>query len=227
MKTGHSLTVMVAVFLAFAVLAPSLLAEPGQYYRYRNEKGVVVIDDKIPPELAPNGYDVITREGILVRRVERELSDEELRLRNTEESRARLREEEARRMQAWDESLLLKYSDLADLEAARERAIRDLQIRISILKSNRSSLKSQIEREQQRAADIERRGLDVPADVSDAIDQMRIEIEDIEASIDARAQEVDEVRAAFQRDIDRFKTLQDRIELRRQISSPSSSGQSY
>ena len=209
--------VITALLLALLVSTDA----SSQLYRYTNDKGVTVIDDKVPPEFVRNGYDVISNNGALIRRVPRQLSEEELELRNTDESRARLREEEEARMQAWDQSLMLRYSSVDDIEAAEKRAMRDLQIRISILKSNLVTIKSQIEREQKRAADIERQGYDVPTDLSKNITTMRLEIEDTEQSIQLRREEIEQVKASFKRDIDRFKTLADRVEMRRTQSSGS------
>ncbi len=199
------------------------LAASGQLYRYLNDKGVPVIDDKVPPEFVARGYDIIRPDGALIRKVPRQLSEEELLLRNTDESRSRFKEEEDRRLQAWDESLMLRYSDLDDIDAAQKRAMRDLKIRISILKSNLVSIKSQIEREQQKAADIERRGGTVPEDLSKNINTLRLEIEDTEQSIVVRNVEIEAVKASYQRDMDRFKTLLERVEMRRQQSVPAPS----
>jgi hypothetical protein len=192
---------------------PSLLAQ--NLYRYSNHDGVQVIDDHIPPEFVAKGYDILSPSGTLLKSIPRQLSEEELLLRNTEESRARLREEEEQKMQAWDESLLLRYSDVADIEAARERSVRDLKIRISILKSNLLSFKGKIERQQAEAADIERSGEKVPQSLLDNIDSLKMEIEDIEAAIALRQEEINKVETSYQRDIDRFAKLQNRIQMRR------------
>lgn len=220
--------------LATGLLFPTILfvalsAEAtSQLYRYHNANGVPVIDDNVPPEYASKGYDIIRPDGTLIKRVPRQLSEEELRLHNTDESREQLRIEEEERMRAWDESLLLRYSDVSDIEAAESRALRDLNIRISILKSNLSSMKGQVEREQQKAADIERRGVDVPEEIVRNINTMRLEIEDIEQSIAVRREEVQSVKASYQRDIGRFETLIDRVNMRRkQSQSSSSSSKSY
>ncbi len=149
----------------------------------------------------------------------RQLTEEELRLRNTDESRERLKKEDAERLRAWDESLMLRYSSLEDIEASQNRAMRDLKIRISIQKSNLITIKSQIEREQQKAADIERRGGTVPEELSKNIDTLRLEIEDTEQSIAVRREEIETVKASYQRDIERFKTLLDRVEKRRYQSN--------
>ena len=211
------------VLITAALLTVMSGMASAQLYRYTNDKGVTVIDDKVPPEFIPNGYDVLGANGALIRRVDRQLSEEELKSRNSTEARKRLREEEEMRMQSWDQSLLLRYSSVDDIEAAKKRARRDLEIRISILKSNLASTKSQIEREQKRAADIERRGAMVPEELSKNIATMRLEIEDIEQSIKLRRVEVDQSNASFESDIARFKTLIDRVEMRRAHSPTSES----
>lgn len=205
-----------AVLLVFC--ADALAA--GQLYRYVNDKGIQVINDAIPPEFVSRGYDIIQEDGTLLRRVPRQLSEEELSLRNTDESRRRLQEEEEERMRAWDESLMLRYSSIEDIEASEQRAMRDLQIRISIQKSNLISLKAQVEREQQQAADLERRGIDVPDDLSTTIDTLRREVEDTEQSIEVRREEIKEVKASYQRDKDRFATLLHRVEMRQKTRQP-------
>jgi hypothetical protein len=186
-----------------------------QYYRYNNERGIPVIDETIPPEFVAGGYDIITSDGSVIKRVPRQLSEEELRNEGSEAARERLREEEELRLQAWDEMLMLRYSSVEDINAASDRAVRDLYIRISILKSNLMSIKTQIEREQLKAADIERSGQDVPENLTVIIDKLGREIEDTEESIAVRRQEVDETKASYQRDIDRFGLLMDRVNMRR------------
>ena len=192
------------------------LQAANQLYRYVNDEGVSVINFKIPPEFVHKGYDIINPDGSLIRKIPRELSKEELSLRNTDESRARFAEEEEKRLRAWDNSLMLRYSSIEDIEAAQERAMRDLKVRISILKSNLSTIKSQIEREQLKAANIERSGGQVPEEISANIDILRLEIEDTEQSIIARRDEIESVNTAFMRDMNRFATLQDRVNMRRQ-----------
>jgi chromosome segregation ATPase len=185
-------------------------------YRYINEQGNMVIDDDIPIEYVKKGYEIINPDGSVIQRVDRQLSEEELRLHNTDAARAQMKKEEERRLQVWDESLMLRYSSAEDIEAALERAQRDLQIRLSILQANLKSTRSQIEQLQGRAADIERRGQKVPSSISKNLTTLRLEMEDIQDSISVRTHEVDEVNTSYQRDIERFSLLLERVKVRRQ-----------
>lgn len=183
-------------------------AAGNRLYRYVTDKGVVGIDDHVPPEFAKNGYEVLTRDGRVIETVPRQLTGEE-------GARARAAEAEAKRLQEWDKNLLLRYSSVDDIAAARDRALREIDVRLSILRSNLLSVKGQIESEQTKAADLERRGVAVPAAVTTNMEMLKREIADTEEAIAERARDKSAVAASFQKDIERFKALQDVVEFRR------------
>jgi hypothetical protein len=93
-------------------------------------------------------------------------------------------------------------------------------VRISILRSNLASAKAQVEHEQEKAADIERRGGSVPEAISSNIEKLKGEAAGIESSIAERLRDKENTRESYQRDIDRFKTLQDVVNARRSNSNP-------
>ncbi len=149
--------------------------------------------------------------------MQRELSEEE----RQEQDAQRLLEERAlaeeRRLREWDESLLLRYSTVADIEDARERALRELRIRVNILKSNKRALGQQVENYQAQAADIERRGGEVDIERLQVIEDLQREIAATDRAIADRQREIEEVSAAYQADIERFTQLLEVVELRRKL----------
>ena len=108
---------------------------------------------------------------------------------------------------------------MADIEAARERALRDLRIRVNILKSNKRALRQQVENYQAQAADIERRGQQVDAERLKAIEDLQDEIAITDRAIVDRQQEIEKVSQAYQQDIERFEMLLDVVELRRSLAA--------
>jgi hypothetical protein len=199
------------LLLAIATGSPSHAAGK-KLYRYTTDKGVIGIDDHVPPEFAKNGYEVLTPDGRVIEKVPRQLTGEE-------GARARAVEAETKRLQEWDKNLLLRYSTADDIVAARDRALREIDVRLSILRSNLLSIKSQIESEQGKAADMERRGVAVPAALTSNMEMLKREIADTEESIAQRTQDKAAVTASFQKDIERFKALQDVVEFRRRNAS--------
>ncbi|MCR9105313.1 MAG: hypothetical protein NXI15_08495 [Gammaproteobacteria bacterium] len=204
-----------AGLLIVVLTATAATAAAEKLYRYRNAEGNVVVDYRVPAEYVSGGYEVINDEGVVLEIVPRELTPEE---KKAAEIQRKLEEEaraEEERLRQWDESLLLRYSTSADIEAARERALDNLRIRMSILKGNRRSLKQKIENYQAQAAEIERSGREVDKKRLQAISDMQQEIGATERAIADRQREMEELAESFQMDIERFEQLQDMVDLRR------------
>jgi hypothetical protein len=145
-----------AVALLVLSAAPQLHAV--EMYRYVNNDGNVVLGYQVPVEDIKKGYEVLNEDGIVIKDVPRELTEEERKDREAQEKLELEAAAEQERLRLWDESLLMRYSSVEDIEAARSRALSSLLINVSILKSNTRSLKQQVENYQSQAADIERRG---------------------------------------------------------------------
>ncbi|MDH3991654.1 MAG: hypothetical protein OEV47_02020 [Gammaproteobacteria bacterium] len=186
-------------------------------YRYYDGEGKMVIDYRVPAEYAGAGYEVLNEDGVVIKVVPRELTEEEKQQRNALEIQQAAAEAEQERLRKWDESLLLRYSTIADIEDMRERSLRDLRIRVSILKSNRRSLKQQVENYQSQAADLERRGQEVDVDRLQVIEELQREIAATDRAIAERQREIQEVSAGYQADIERFAQLLEVVELRRSM----------
>jgi hypothetical protein len=188
-----------------------------ELYRYTNDQGNMVVDYQVPPEYVPKGYEILNEKGMVIEVVPRELSEEEKANRDIQ---VRLEEEamaEQERLREWDETLLLRYSTIEDIEAARERALSDLRIRVSILKSNKRSLKQQVENYQAQAADQERRGQPVDVKHVTAIEDLQGEIAITESAIVDRQAEIAQVSSDYEADIERFSMLLEVVELRRSL----------
>ena len=201
------------------VLTATDRVEAREMYRYINDKGNTDIDYQVPPEYVHKGYEVLNEEGVVLRVVPRELTEEEKAAWSEQERVEAEARAEQERLRQWDESLLLRYSSVEDIEAARERALRDLRIRLSILKGNKRSLKQQVENYQTQAAAQERAGRAVDMALLTTIEDLQEQIASADRSIVDRQQEIEQVAATYQRDIERFEHLIEMVELRRSMSA--------
>lgn len=208
------------IVAVLAVWAASPLVQAANFYRYTNDYGSIVVDFRVPAEYVNRGYEILNDDGMVIQVVPPALTSEQ---RNNEQAR-RKRELDAsleqRRLQEWDESLLRRYSTVEDIEAARDRALRDLKIRVSILKSNRRSLRQKIENAQARVAEAERVGGKPSSTDLDMIEETKREIDSTERAIADREAQIEAVRADFWADSQRFKQLKEVVELRRSLESP-------
>lgn len=204
-----------ALLLTFPAVAD---AKEQRLYRYRNAEGNVVVGFQVPVESVKGGYEVLNNKGMVLKVVPRELTEEERKSKNAEERQQQEARAEQERLRKWDESLMLRYSVVADIEDAQRRALGDLRVRMSILNNNRRATKRQIETYQAQAADTERAGGDVKVERLRAIEQLQIDIKTIERDIETRKLEIEELSASYEADISRFEMLREAVELRRTLS---------
>ncbi|MBL6703583.1 MAG: hypothetical protein ISQ05_02460 [Pseudomonadales bacterium] len=209
-------SIPIALFVAMLLVSVSTQAD--NLYRYKNDVGGTVVDWRVPPEFAGRGYEVLNAQGQVVEVVPRQLSSGEL---QNKDLVKRLQQEatvERARLAKWDKFLLLRYSTVEDIDAARDRALRDLKIRLSILASNQRTARNRLESVLARVADMERRG-DVPFEQDlDAIAALRADIANTGRAIKEREAQVLEVTDSFDEDRSRFIQLQDVVLLRRSLS---------
>ncbi|HCJ39051.1 MAG TPA: hypothetical protein DHV35_03900 [Halieaceae bacterium] len=209
-------SIPIALFVAMLLVSVSTQAD--NLYRYKNNVGGTVVDWRVPPEFAGRGYEVLNAQGQVVEVVPRQLSSGEL---QNKDLVKRLQQEatvERARLAKWDKFLLLRYSTVEDIDAARDRALRDLKIRLSILASNQRTARNRLESVLARVADMERRG-DVPLEQDlDAIAALRADIANTGRAIKEREAQVLEVTDSFDEDRSRFIQLQDVVLLRRSLS---------
>jgi predicted nucleic acid-binding Zn-ribbon protein len=187
-------------------------------YRYRNAEGNVVVGFQVPVESVGGGYEVLNEKGMVMKVVPRELTEEERQSKHSQEKLQREAIAEQERLRKWDESLMLRYSVVADIEDAQRRALGGLQVRMSILNNNRRAIKRQIESYQAQMADIERAGGNVDVERLRAIEQLQNEIRTIDRDVENRQLEIKELSASYEADINRFGMLQEAVEMRRALS---------
>ena len=166
--------------LSLAVLLP--LSVQAELYRYVDNKGVMVLSRQgVPPELIGKGYEVLNDQGRLLRVVPPAPTREEF---------ARMQADKARASS--DAQLLRLYTNLDDVDRARERKLVELDAVIGVARGNLQSVRTQQANLQSQAADHERAGNPVPEHLLTQIsdlksEQLRLQ-RDLARYKDARAQ---------------------------------------
>ena len=197
---------LVQLLLTLLFIAP-LQVNAQQLFRFTDDNGQLVITDRLPPEVIPKGYEVLDRNGRVTKTVQRQLNAAERAAKQLEDN-ARAADALAKaKLLEWDQSLLRRYSSVADIKHAKARAINDVQVRIDILKNNLESVIAQVASEQSAAADYERRSGSVPQEILDDIAQNKLDVGEAQRLIIVREQELVALITRFDRDIARFTKL--------------------
>jgi hypothetical protein len=120
---------------------------------------------------------------------------------------------EQKRLRQWDESLLLRYSQVDEISQAKNRALRVIDVAISLNKNSLKKLKKDIEVQQVEAAQLEREGEEISETRRVTLIAFKNELQLVVDSIDRRLQEKITLARDYEADIERFKMLRQRLEL--------------
>ncbi|WP_444940388.1 hypothetical protein ACJJI3_17245 [Microbulbifer sp. ZKSA004] len=195
MRVAPIAPLLISTLLLVPVLASG---NSGQVmYRYTDHQGVLVINDAIPPEFVPNGYEILALStGRVIEVVAPQLSPEEY--------RAKLKLEA--QIEA-DRKLLKRYHSIADIESARSRKLAIVEQDMAIMRSNIGSLRRQIVQEEASAARTQRGGREVAPELLQRIADLQKEIEVLEERLNRRAAEADTIGVDFDKAVARYTEL--------------------
>jgi hypothetical protein len=176
-------------------------------YRYKNEQGTTVMTRNLPAKYAKNGYDVIDKHGRVIQTVERQLTAEEFAQKSKTVNLAKQQQAAKEAQEAYDISLLKRFSFVSDIEAEQTRRVEELKTRITILNSNLKAVRQEVDAEYLKAANLERSNRKVGELIQGRIQQLEQQILSTEALLDKHQNDIVELNKEYERDIRRFKEL--------------------
>lgn len=177
---------------------PAGQADQNKLYRYKDEKGQLVIRSTISAERTALGYDILDGKGRLIETVPplvTSLSDK------LEADRLKKEQE------AFDLSLIRRYSFVKDIEVEKKRKITESSVRLSVLKGNLNGIRSELEAAYSEAAESERKGEELNPDLKKRIGQLENKITITEDQLQQRESEIKLLEEQYDRAIERFKEI--------------------
>lgn len=193
---------LIALLLTLSLIP--LAAEARQFFRYKDADGQTVINSSIPPEFVKNGYEIIDDKGVVLREVAPQLSDEEIRNRRAEEQRAQ--EERVR-----DAELVKLYRSPGDVDRAMRTWLSRLDMEIRLKDNRIDILRTEFNALQSQAANQERAGQAVDAELLTQMADIEAEIADYQAEIDHVEARKAEAREDFAADRERMEIIYERL----------------
>ncbi len=154
-----------------------------KYYRFTDAAGKLVVSSILPPEVSQSGYEIVNEMGVVLetvapRKTEQQLMDELRDKAKNEEKRQRLKEQ-----QLLDTILINSYTDISDIERARDNELTAKDRDIMLLKQNIRRLTRLLEDTQTRAARDERLGKEISQKILNDVDSFKERINDEEIEV--------------------------------------------
>tara|TARA_Y100000590_G_scaffold250478_2_gene281381 strand:+ start:11706 stop:12377 length:672 start_codon:yes stop_codon:yes gene_type:complete len=196
--------------VGIVAISLALVAGPGyakKMYRFKVD-GAVIIKDYVPSEYSHLGYDVLNSKGMVIDRVERAPTPEELKEKRAQEARAEARRQAMEKRKEEDRRLLRLYASPEDVERARQRRVEEVNSYIGLQRRRITELQEKLERSEGQAANIERKGREVPADLRLEIAQLQAAIRDAQNTIKDRQEEMIKITQEYASEYERIRVLQ-------------------
>lgn len=175
----------------------------GALYRYRTGAGQMVVSSTLPREAIQAGYEIIDRNGQVIREVAPAPTEAD----RERAARERRRKEEQRRQEKEDKRLLRLYAGPEDARRARDRQLEALRLNISYTRNNMQQVKGKLSGEVSAAARYERQGKEVPEAILANINRFQRQLKDLEMEISEYEQDMAQIRAEFAPIIERLRVL--------------------
>ena len=147
------------------------------------------------------------RGGLVKGTQERAQTPEELEAARLEAEAASEQERLNKVQAAKDRVLLDTFSNVEDMELARDGQLDAIAAQIKLNESQIKKLEKDIDERITAAAEVERRGSKPPAQIANAIESLRAQIDRKHAFIEGKHAEQIQVQNKFNADMERFRTL--------------------
>lgn len=175
--------------------------------KWQDKNGQWHFGDVIPPEYSQRAHEELNKQGMTVEVKERARTEAEIaeqnRLAAIEEEKKKMAEEQARH----DQILLDTFTNIDDLEMARDGKVEAINTRISLAEKRIEKLQKDLDERMESAASQERSGKSPNQELKQDIDSLHRQINNQEEFIKTQNEEKDGVMDSFAKDIERYKEL--------------------
>jgi hypothetical protein len=190
-----------SIFAALALCA-GVGAHAGETYIFKDEHGVQVISNAIPPHLARNGYKVVDSATMrTIRIVPPELAGA------ATSAGAASEAPEGRTRQRSDAQILALYSSVEEIRSARNRKLRDLDVEIDRVESQIESDTAPRDKLAAQAADWERSAIKGTSALRESILKLDQRIAQHQQDLEKRRRERESEGSNFEYEIQRMECL--------------------
>lgn len=212
MQSGLRKALLVLALAASAGSAMDAFAQSDVRLRYkwRDEAGNLHFSDNMPPEAARLGYELVNQQGVVVRRVERAKTPEELAQAKAAAEKLAEEKRKADETSRLDAQMLAAYPTEDDLRKSIQAQIDLITQNIQATEVGIASQEKSLAERLVHAAEQERNGKQVPASVQNQINTLRKGLNDQKAFLERRTADRTAMEKQLVTDVEHYRQLKAR-----------------
>jgi hypothetical protein len=204
--------------LSVLILACSaaLAAESGVHNRYKwyDANGSLHYSDALPAEAAKYGYEIVSPQGVVIKRVERARTTDELAAAKSAAAKDKAARDVVDQRTRADNQLLISYPTEADLQRAQKQQLEMMDQQVSAAQLSLRSQEQSLADLLARAAETERTGKTLPEPQANQLTAMRKQVDDQRIAVTRKQADRDQAVTRFESDTARYRDLQAKLSQR-------------
>ncbi|MDX1444519.1 MAG: DUF4124 domain-containing protein, partial [Gammaproteobacteria bacterium] len=182
-------------------------ADAGKLYKWVDENGKVHYTDTPPPESSKQERQVLNDQGLVTETLDRQKTPEEIAAEEAAAEEARKQKELEEQQKAEDRALLSTYTNVEQIEMARDGRIAAIDSQINVVSRTISTLEERLAGFERQAAALESNDKPVPERLKQQIQETRDELLNNQRYLMRKEAEQQATREKFDEDIRRFREL--------------------
>lgn len=208
-----SLPRLLSAVLVAAVSANACAANVGDHNRFKwhDAAGNLHYSDALPAEAAKLGYDVVNPQGLVVKRVERAKTTDELNAAKAAMAKAQVEQNAADAHARADQQLLTGYPAESDLKRAQQQKLEMLDQQVVAAQISLRSQEQLLADLLNRAAEAERTGKALPTAQAAQLAKARKQVDAQRLTLEHRQAEHDNAGAQFEAETARYRELKAKL----------------
>lgn len=200
----------IRIYLTAALILASM-SSYAALNKWVDEHGKVHYGDRVPSQYLKKDRQILSEQGVVVRRIEAKKTEEQLQ----EEQKSKSKESEAarkkmiedRKKALRDRVLLETFTTERDLVIARDDRIGAVDSQIQLTESNIKDQEKKLEAVRKQITDIEKSGREVPENTRKEVVSVSRQLETYYQYVENKNIERNEIMKKFDEDIKRFREL--------------------
>lgn len=205
-KPLHVLTII--ALLASTTVCAQQADHNGMRYKWVDGKGLPHFSDSLSQDAIKYGYDVVNDQGMVVQRVQRQLSPEERAAAQKQAAQQAAAQRAAQDRARADEQMLSTYPDEAAYKAALQQALANMDQQIHTSRLNLRSQEQALTELLGRGAEFEHNKQSLPKSLQDGIAKQRGVVSDLQALLQRQQALREQAAQAQTQQLAHYRALQ-------------------
>ncbi|MFO1321009.1 MAG: DUF4124 domain-containing protein [Burkholderiales bacterium] len=203
----RSCALLALVLAASMTGAHAQTKKPSKLYKWVDEKGVTHYTETMPVEVKDKSSTEIDKRGRVLRKNEAAMTPEQIRQLEAGKEQRKFDEKKAEEQRRKDNALLNTYTNEAEIDGARDRAIAGASQTMQAIDLRLKTARTKLESAKRQMNELQKAGKPVPDAVVDEMWSEQRSVEKIGKELTAKQNEIDNLKLKYESDRARYREL--------------------